>query len=161
MVRVNSLTWLERLAGAALIAMLALTTVDVLGRYLFSRPVAGVIELTQYTMMLLVFAALPVVTRRRQHIAVGLLDGRLGAKARRIQSAAIDLFCALVLATLAWTLFEIAATMRSQRDVIGLLRLSTYPAAYVMSALSLVTAVVCAMRAGSAALGRDGNPTGR
>lgn len=138
--------WLERLAGTALLAMLGLTCADVLGRYLFARPLAGVIELIQYAMVIVVFAALPLVTSRGSHISVGLLDGRLYGIARRIQQTLIGAGCTFVLATLSWTLFEIAGSMRAQGDVIGFLRLPTYVAAYLMSALSLFTAMVCAVQ---------------
>ncbi len=139
--------WLERLAGVALLVMLGLTVADVLGRYLLARPVAGVIELIQYAMVVVVFAGLPVVTCEGQHISVGLLDGRLGQRARRIQRTLIGVACAMVLATLSWTLFEIAGSMREQGDVIGFLRLPTFVAAYLMSALSLATSVICAAQA--------------
>lgn len=152
--------WLERLAGAALLVMLGLTCADVLGRYLFARPLAGVIELIQYAMVIVVFAALPVVTARGQHISVGLLDGRLRGTGRRIQQTLIGAACALVLLTLSWTLFEIAGSMSEQGDVIGFLRLPTFAAAYLMSALSLVTAVVCAVQAACAGIGRGGRDTG-
>ena len=65
---------LETLTGLALLAMLALTVADVFGRYLVNRPVPGVTELVQYTMVLLVFAGLPIVTHRRAHISVSLMD---------------------------------------------------------------------------------------
>lgn len=152
--RLSWLGWLERLAGAALIAMLALTTADVLGRYVFSRPLAGVIELIQYAMVIVVFAALPVVTSREQHISVGLLDGRLHGAGRRIRKGLIAVTCAVVLAVLSWTLFEAAGSMREQGDVIGFLRLPTFFAAYLMSALSMATAGVCAAQAVYALTGR-------
>lgn len=139
------LSWfvlLERLSGAALLLMLALTVADVLGRYVFARPVAGVIELIQYAMVVVVFAALPAVTHRREHISVGLLDGQLRSLSLRIQQTLVASVSAIVLVTLAWTLLDTAAWMRDQGDVIGYLRLPTFVAAYLMAALSLLTAGV-------------------
>lgn len=152
--RFSWVNWLDRLAGAALAAMLALTTADVIGRYLFARPVPGVIELIQYAMVIVIFSALPMVTLKGHHISVGLLDGRLGGVARRLQKTLIGTVSAVVLGTLSWTLFEIAGLMREQGDVIGFLRLPTFVAAYLMSALSLGTAFVCAARALGALVGR-------
>lgn len=141
------LRWLERLAGTALFAMLALTTADVVGRYLFRRPLPGVIELVQYAMVLVVFAALPMVTFRGQHISVGLLDGKLHGRVRRLQQVLVGATCAVVLAALAWTLYDVAGSMREQGDVIGYLRLPTFLAAYLMSAMSLLTAGICLLAA--------------
>lgn len=147
--------WLERLSGAALLVMLALTVVDVLGRYIFARPVAGVIELIQYAMVVVVFAALPAVTRRRQHISVGVLEGSLGRTSRRIQQTLVASASAIVLASLAWTLLETAGSMHEQGDVIGYLRLPTFVAAYLMSAMSLLTAGVSAFSAMQAWMERE------
>lgn len=146
---------LEWLAGASLMAMLALTTADVFGRYVVSRPVPGVIELVQYAMVLLICAALPVVTLRRQHISVGLLDGRLRGRSWRWQQRLIATICAAVLAMLAWALLDLAGSMRQQADVIGFLRLPTYPAAYGLAALTAATACVCARQAWRPPIGPD------
>lgn len=134
---------LEALACLALMTMLMLTVADVLGRYIISRPVPGVTELVQYTMVLVVFAGLPVVTVRRQHINVGLLDRVLKRGIRRAQLAMIALVSAGVLGAQAWVLFNHAQEMREAADVIGALRLPVYPAGYFMAALSALAAAVC------------------
>lgn len=134
---------LETLAGLALLAMLALTVADVFGRYLVNRPVPGVTELVQYTMVLLVFAGLPIVTHRRAHISVSLMDNAFSGVARRIQLALIHGTSAFVLIAMSWILFVESHAMRESEDVIGALRLPVYPAGYFMAAMSLMAGVVC------------------
>lgn len=92
--------------GGLLACITLLTTVDVIGRYIFNRPVRGAFELTEVMMAALIFAALPLVTLQREHIAVDLLDPWLNPAVRRCQRTAIELACALITAVLAWVLFE-------------------------------------------------------
>ncbi len=144
------LGWLETAACIALAAMMLLTAADVVGRHVLGRPVPGTIELVQYAMAVVVFAGLPVVTRDGRHISLSLLEGRLGSGARRVQRAVLGMVCAVVLAVQGWIVFDTAQLMREQGDVIGFLNLPVHPAAYLMAALSAVTAVVALLHALSA-----------
>lgn len=134
---------LETLACLALLAMLGLTVADVLGRYVVSRPVPGVTELVQYTMVLVVFAALPVVTYRRSHISVALFDRAFGARGRRVQQGVVMACSGAILAAQAVVLFKHAIGQHEAADVIGALRLVVYPAGFFMALLSAAAAVVC------------------
>ena len=134
---------LESLACVALAAMLVLTIGDVFGRYVVARPLKGATELVQYTMVLVVFAGLPVVTARAQHVSVGLLDKVLAGGARRAQLAGVAVTSAAVLAVQAWVLFGHAQAMREAGDVVGALRLPVHPAGYFMALLSALAAAVC------------------
>ncbi|SEF99444.1 TRAP transporter small permease [Marinobacterium lutimaris] len=69
---------LEVVAATVLFLMMAMTCVDVTGRYLFSNSLDGATELTRIGLAVMVFAELPVVTWRGGHIVVDLLDRVLG-----------------------------------------------------------------------------------
>ncbi len=136
---------LQSAAALALLAMLLIVTIDVVGRHFFNSPLTGAIELTQYTMLIAVFAGLPVVTLRRSHISIGLLDGWFHGAARRVQSLVVCGISAAVLAAQAWVLWHEAAWLREMGNVIGYLQLPTWPAAYAMAVLSALAAVASAM----------------
>lgn len=68
---------LELIAAIMLMALMLVTCIDVIGRYVFNNPIPGAIELTQISMAILVFAVMPVVTWRGGHIVVDLLDSYL------------------------------------------------------------------------------------
>jgi TRAP-type C4-dicarboxylate transport system permease small subunit len=67
-------------AAVSLFAMMALTFVSVVARYFLNRPIPGDAELQGFLLGLVVFAAIPLVTRAQRHIAVrsfaALLAGR-------------------------------------------------------------------------------------
>lgn len=94
------------IAAAALFAMMALTFVDVIGRYGFHHSIFGAAEIIEYLMMAAVFAGLAIVTARNEHIAVTLLEpvvGRLMARPQRWMSLAMAAGCTLLIG---WQLFE-------------------------------------------------------
>jgi TRAP-type C4-dicarboxylate transport system permease small subunit len=74
------LAWL----GAALVfAMMALTFVDVVGRYFLNAPVSGSAEATELMLAVIVFAGLPLAAAAREHIQIDLLEHVLSDRARR------------------------------------------------------------------------------
>ena len=54
--------------------MMMLTCVDVIGRYFFSQPIFGAFEITEMLLAALIFAGLPLVTLRNEHVTVDVLD---------------------------------------------------------------------------------------
>ena len=63
--------WLKFGDGASalvLFALMAMTCIDVVGRYFFNSPLDGATELTQLMMGLIVFAILPTVCLSLIHI---------------------------------------------------------------------------------------------
>ena len=103
--------WADRLflgfalaAGVLAGAMMCITVLDVGGRFLFNRPLHGAFEATEVMMGLIVFLALPLATRRREHIVVTLLDPYLPEWLKRGAALVFGLVCAAVCGLLAWRL---------------------------------------------------------
>ncbi|MBV0934260.1 TRAP transporter small permease [Marinobacterium weihaiense] len=99
--------FLELVSASVLFFLMALTCVDVVGRYLFNSPLHGGTEMTEIGLAVMVFAAMPVITWRGGHIVVDLLDRFLGGKIVK----ALSLFAALVMSSslyfLALRIFEL------------------------------------------------------
>ncbi len=55
-----------------LAGLVGLTVADVMGRYVFSAPLAGAFELTELMLGALVFAALPLTTLAGEHVEVDM-----------------------------------------------------------------------------------------
>lgn len=102
---------LEGAAAALLIALMAVTVVDVVGRYILGAPLVGAFELTELLLCAMVFAALPLVSRAGGHVEVDLLVGQLPPAAARglgIVAAAIS---AATLLYFAWRLAVVAGDL--------------------------------------------------
>jgi len=53
------------IAGSVLFAMMMLTAVAVVGRYVFNHPVTGAFEVTEMMLAALIYCGLPLVSQRR------------------------------------------------------------------------------------------------
>ena len=86
-------------ASAILFAMMALTFVDVVLRYLFNRPLRGGFELTELMLLVLIFAGLPLVSHADEHVTMDFIDRLLPARAARNLARGVHVLCAAVMAS--------------------------------------------------------------
>lgn len=130
------------LAALALFAIMVLTLVDVLGRKLLSHSVPGSLELTELLMVVVIFAGLPLVALRNEHIVFDSLDAWLPRGLLRAQQAIVEVLCAAALAGTAWLLWEKAGQLMSYGDVTAQLQIPQGWFVYGMALLCVLTAVV-------------------
>lgn len=133
------------LAAVALFAIMALTLVDVGGRKLLSESVPGSLELTELLMVVVIFAGLPLVSLKGEHVVFDSLDPWIPRVLRRVQHAAVDLLCLAALLGLAWLMWEKGGQMAEYGDTTAQLKLALSPFVKVMSGLIAVTAFVHAL----------------
>ncbi len=98
-------TVLETIGAGMILAMMVVTSVDVVGRYFFSKPLWGGFEMTEILMGLVVFAGMPIATARREHISIDLFEAYLGLRTRSWQASFGDLVCALIAGAIAWRMW--------------------------------------------------------
>src|SRR5206468_8216939 len=89
------------LSAAALFAIMALTFFDVGGRKLLDNSIPGSLELTELLMVIVIFASLPLVSLRGEHVLFDSFDAYLSPRVLRLQKAVIDLAIAVALLALA------------------------------------------------------------
>jgi len=133
------------LAALALFAIMVLTLVDVSGRKLLSESVPGSLELTELLMVVVIFAGLPLVSLKGEHVVFDSLDPWVPRWFRRLQHALVDLLCLLALVGLAWLMWDKGGQMAEYGDTTAQLKLSLAPFVKVMSGLIAVTAFVHAL----------------
>lgn len=138
--------WLERacglLAALALFAIMLLTLVDVTGRKLASHSLPGSLELTELLMVVVIFAGLPLVSSRGEHVVFDSLDPLLPHPVRRLQQRAVDLACAAALGAVAWLMAGKAAQLAEYGDTTAQLHLPQAPFVMLMSGLLALAAAV-------------------
>jgi TRAP-type C4-dicarboxylate transport system permease small subunit len=134
-------------AAAGLFAMMMVTVVDVIGRYLFRAPLVASFELTEYLMGVLVFLALPLVSGRGDHIRIGLIDGLMGAAGRRRLDVAAGLVAGAVCGLVAWPVLGLAGRMAGYGDSTQTLRIPLAPLAYFIAASLVLSGALLVLRA--------------
>jgi TRAP-type C4-dicarboxylate transport system permease small subunit len=121
-------------------ALMLLTCADVGGRYFLNRPVWGAFELTEMMLAALIFAGLPLVSLRNEHVTVDLFDPVTPDWLFRIQHIAA---CAIGVACtgyLAWRLWIRAGGMVAAGETTAQLKLTVGWLTYAMSLLMVLTA---------------------
>ena len=144
--------WLKFGDGASalvLFALMAMTCIDVVGRYFFNSPLDGATELTQLMMGLIVFAILPTVCYREEHVSVDLLDLWMPNSWINVRQAILNLLMAVMMLFVAWRVWISANFMADYGDATEFLAIPYAPITYfiaVMSGAASIAFLVNALR---------------
>jgi TRAP-type C4-dicarboxylate transport system permease small subunit len=130
------------IAATALFAIMLLTLVDVGGRKVISTSVPGSLELTELLMVVVIFAGMPLVSLRGEHVVFDSLDPLLERTLRRAQGLVVDVLVSALLAGVAWLMWSKAGQMASFGDTTAQLQIPQPPFVYLMSGLLGVTALI-------------------
>ncbi len=130
------------LAAAALFAIMALTFFDVTGRKLLSNSIPGSLELTELLMVVVIFAALPLVSLRGEHIVFDSLDHYLPAALRKAQRALMQGLCAAALLALGYLMWQTGGQFLESGETTAQLKILKAPFIYGMSALCVLAGLI-------------------
>lgn len=126
-----------------LLAMVALTFTDVIGRRLFGEPVYGANDITEHLMALVVFAGLPLVTAAGAHLTIDLLDKLLDRPGLAWWRVLTGLLVAVVLGLMAWLFVKHGLNASRISEVSQALRVPRAPL-YFFMALSCALSALAA-----------------
>ncbi len=130
------------LAAAALFAIMALTFFDVGGRKLLSNSIPGSLELTELLMVVVIFAALPLVSLRGEHVVFDSLDHYLPAAVRKIQRALMQALCGAVLLALAYLMWQTGGQFMDTGETTAQLKILKAPFIYGMALLCALAGLI-------------------
>ena len=131
--------WLKFGDGASalvLFALMAMTCIDVVGRYFLNSPLDGATELTQLMMGLIVFAILPTVCYREEHVSVDLLDLWMPNSWINVRQAILNLLMAVMMLFVAWRVWISANFMADYGDATEFLAIPYAPITYFIAVMS-------------------------
>ncbi len=137
---------IEKLCGllcaSALFAIMALTFFDVGGRKLLSHSIPGSLELTELLMVVVIFAGLPLVSARGEHVVFDSLDSFWPAWVLKIQNLLVHGLCAALMLGLAYVMWQTGNQFAANGETTAQLQLSKAPFIYGMSALCFLTGLL-------------------
>jgi TRAP-type C4-dicarboxylate transport system permease small subunit len=129
-------------ASVILFAMMLLTFVDVVARYLFNFPLRGGFEITELMLLVLIFAGLPLVSHADEHVTMDFIDRMLPPRAVLLVVRAAHALCAAVMFFLTWQVWIKARTIAGYGDTTDVLKILVGPFVYFMVAMILLTGLV-------------------
>lgn len=131
---------LERLAlailligGVGLLMSMFLGVGDVVGTQVLNTPLPGARELTESTMVLIVFGALTYAQIKRSHIRVELLYTRMPPRIQAAMDVVTDLAAIIFFGLLLWqAINEVRISWEIDESTVGLIRFPLYPARIII-----------------------------
>lgn len=120
------------LAAALLLAIMALTFVDVIGRNFFGRSVLGTVETVSLMMGALVFSGLAITELNRRHIVVETFQGVFPKFLSRLSVIANSILAVGVSSLLLEQLFVKTLDVFREGEFTMILKLPYWPASLVM-----------------------------
>lgn len=122
--------WTRRLAllgGWILLGASIVTVLDALLRKFFSRPIQGTFETTELLLAIIIFFALPYTGLTDAHATLDLTVNRFPKRAQHFIVGLNGLFCAVVLAVVAYEMGLLAAEYSRTARTSITMRIPVYP----------------------------------
>jgi TRAP-type transport system small permease protein len=124
----------ETIMALFLLAMVALTFADVIGRRLIGKPIYGSHDITEHLMALVVFSGLPLVTAAGAHLTIDLFDRLVSRPAMAWWRVLIAALVTATLATIAWLFFKHGLNATQIFEVSQALRVPRAPLYFFIAA---------------------------
>ena len=134
------------LACALVLALTAITLLDVLGRDLFNKPLSGATELTELLLLGMTFLFYPRIAWSGSHITVDLFDWFRAPLLRTIQRVVCSLMGALAFGGLAWQLGFNGVRAEGYGDITPSLGLHLSWALWFMALMAAITCFAFVLR---------------
>jgi TRAP-type mannitol/chloroaromatic compound transport system permease small subunit len=133
--------WVQRLAvgmvllgSVGMMLSMLICVADVIGTNFFGWPVPGTLEITESTMVLIVFGALAYTQEKRGHIRVEILHGYMSPRIRSFMDAVTHLLALVFFVLLAWqSIGELTYSWEMKEATMGAIRFPLYPARLLLT----------------------------
>ncbi|QQM30369.1 TRAP transporter small permease [Martelella lutilitoris] len=129
-------------AGALLMALMGLTVIDVIGRYVLNAPIRGAAELSELLLVSLVYLGLPAVCLDGGHVTVDLVTKSLPRWSERARLFVTGLVSSGVLGIIAWRLYAYGAQVGGYNLVTNSLRLPVAPVVWFCAVFAGISALI-------------------
>jgi TRAP-type mannitol/chloroaromatic compound transport system permease small subunit len=117
------------LGSVGLMLSMFICVADVIGTNFFGYPVDGTLEITESTMVLIVFGALVYTQDKRGHIRVEILHGFMGPRTRSLMDLFTHFLALLFFVLLGWhSIGELTYSWEMKEATMGSIRFPLYPA---------------------------------
>jgi TRAP-type transport system small permease protein len=135
------------LAAFLLFSLMMLTAVDVVSRYAFNWPLRGGFELTELGLLVLIFAGLPLTSRKGEHVTLDFIDKALSDRLANFWRRVMEVIVGLLFAGLTWQVWIKAGKISGAGDYTDMLKVPVGPFVYIMCGMIGITSIIHFIRA--------------
>ncbi len=133
-------------AAMVLLVLVALTVIDVIGRYLFSSPLVGAVELVRICMAGIIFFSFPLMFLRNDHIMVDLFPVFRNGWVAWVLAIAILAVTVYVAYRVGDRTYDYAVRAMEDHDVTEYLALPRWPVVGFITVSLFLAAVMAGLR---------------
>ena len=119
-------------AGLSIVVMIGITTLDVVLRYCFGRPVTGAFDIIRLAGALTIACGLPYTTAVKGHVAIEYFFLKLWPRARVAVDTVMRLLGMVLFGLLSWQSFRYGMDLKRVGEVTPTLQVPTFWVAWVI-----------------------------
>ena len=134
-------TWMEIVAGIALIGVMLLIGTDIVGR-IFGCPVPGTYEIVSLAGGLIIGLALPATSRAKGHVSTDLLTGKLSEKAGAFLAVMTRVIGIIIFLLAGYGMVMMGVRLKVSGEVTAVLAFPFYYVAYAISGAFLIQTLI-------------------
>lgn len=134
------------IAAVVLLLLVALTCIDVIGRYFFNSPLVGAVELVQICMGAITFFSFPLMFLRNDHIIVDLIPHFRRGYLGWVTSLVFLAITFFVATKLGLRVYDYAVRAFEDGDVTEYLLIPRYPVVGFITAAIFTAAAITVLR---------------
>ena len=128
-------------------ALIGLTFIDVILRYLFAAPILGATDVLQMGMVVVISLAFPFTWRTGGHIVVDLFPDYGLAALTRLRDLAVRMIALVIFVILSWRSWIRADTAELFHEATNMIEIPFQPLFWVLAAASAFQAIVLGVEA--------------
>jgi TRAP-type transport system small permease protein len=122
---------LELIGLVALILLVFITTLDVLGAKLFSRPISGSLDAVMVSQVVAISFAAAITLIVGRHVEVEFLVTHFPQRIQIVLDILVKLACLLLFVIMVWVLTSYAHHLQVRHEVTPTVRFPLYPFGYI------------------------------
>lgn len=139
--------YLAIVGGVGLLWLLAMTVAAVVMRKVFGAPLLGVFDMSQVTLIVVVFSGMAYCGITRGHVSVDLFNDMLPASAQKWLNVGINIVAAILLGIIAWNTALKAFEARELNEATMMIFIPHYPFVLFVALGFALYALACVMLA--------------
>ncbi len=137
------------MSGLALLWLMALTVVAVITRYVFNAPILGAQDLSQISLVIVVFPAMAYCGWTGGHVALDFISSVMGRAVSRRVDTIINTICSVLFLLVAWRTWMRAVDALQYGEASNLIEIPHAPFFFIIAASCGLYALVLLGRAAS------------
>lgn len=134
--------FLHSISAITLFALMLITCIDVVGRYVFNSPFTGSTELTEMAVGIVIFSILPIISWRNDHVVVDLLDQFVSPRVHMIRNMILNILISIALTFVGYRIMVLGERSLSYEEVTEYLEIPTGWMMYFIGIACWITAVM-------------------